>query len=238
MTRLITKGRSFFSFSNLVLIALLAGFFAFTRSNEADQKTVSAAADKMNVFYIGVDNPITVAVEEVSSRKVSVTSKDVELIDKGKGHYIVHASKPGDAILVVSAKGMKPQDMKFRVKRLPDPLAVLDNTKSLNWFEGGNLKAEDFKESKGLNLNMGICFDYQEVANIEIAEFSIVCVSKREDPVEVFNRQANFNDRAKALVAKAAPGDTYYFENVKARMPGTTGEENLRELNSLAFKIE
>jgi gliding motility-associated GldM-like protein len=223
------------SWGYFFIFAGLIGLFAFNGFESKDPKTVSVAADKMNVFYIGVDNPITVAVEEVSDESVGVASDDVEITKTARGQYNVKALKPGTATILVYGDGFESQQLTFRVKRLPDPIAVLDNSKSLNWFEGGKLKPEEFKDSKGMTLTMGN-FDFE--TNIEIAEFSMVWVSKRDDPTEVVNRQASFNDRAKALLDKAASGDTYYFENVVARVPGTTGDENLLKLNSLVFRIE
>ena len=219
------------------LFAGLTGLFAFNVFERMDQKTVSVAAEKMNVLFIGVENPLTVAVEGMEDDKVALASDDVEITKTGRGQYIVKALKPGNAAILVYGKGFEPKELIFRVKRLPEPIAVLNNDKSLNWREGGALNPEEFKESKGMALTMSSCFYFGGEPAFEITGFSMVCVSKRDDPVEVVNRRAEFNEKTKELIAKATPGDMYYFENVMARISGT-GDDNLVKLNSLAFKIQ
>jgi hypothetical protein len=232
MNSVITKVRSIIQPSHLVLISLFATFYAFTVSSNYELKTVSVAADKMNVFYIGVENPITVAVEGVPSRNVTVTSKDVQLIDKGKGRYAVTASKPGEAILLVSANGMEPQKIRFRVKRIPDPVATLENP-NLYFKTEGTVTAEDFKETAGVMLNMDGCFDYDH--KLKVAEFSILKVPKMGDPVEVYCRDGKLTDTAKKLIDSAVPGDTFYFEMIKSKEVESNTE---RKLNSMVFRIK
>ena len=46
---------------------------------EVGERSVTASADKMNVFYLGVDNPFSVSAAGVASKEVKVSSADLRL---------------------------------------------------------------------------------------------------------------------------------------------------------------
>ncbi|RMG82223.1 MAG: hypothetical protein D6714_11695 [Bacteroidetes bacterium] len=193
---------------------------------EVGERSATVSADKMNVFYIGVENPVSVSVAGVSSNKVKVDSKGCK-IRKGGNGYIVTASKPTDnAAIIVSAEGMPPKSFPFRVKRIPDPVARLSKS------SGGTMGNGEFKAQGGVGAFLDN-FDFD--ATCQIQGFNLVYVAKRQDPVEVINRGARYNEKAKRLVAKAKPGDIYYFDNVKAKCPGDPAG---RKINSMVFKIK
>lgn len=76
-------------------------------------------------------------------------------------------------------------------------------------------------------------FDFD--ANCAIQGYNLVYVAKRQDPVEVINGGARYNDKSKRLVQRAKPGDIYYFDNVKAKCPGDIAG---RTINSMVFNIK
>lgn len=100
---------------------------------------VSASTDavidpsKMNVFYIGIDNPVDIAVPGVDKDKLIVTSSNpkVSIVKGGDGKYL---AKPGPGATpketveimvsgVTSTGGKKNFGKKiFRLKSIPDPL--------------------------------------------------------------------------------------------------------------------
>ncbi len=201
----------------LLAAVLYAGFL------QAQTPAVSVAADKMNVLYIGVDNPLTVAVAGVPSENIRLQSNELTLIDKGNGNYVALARQPGTATISVEANNQPVKQLQFRVKRIPDPMAVYNDLTS------GAITAEDFK--KRANLSVALTSDYEGMS-CQIASFSLVWVRPKEDAIEVFVREGEVNERAKQLIETAAPGDFYYFENIRAKCPG--GE---RPLNALVFRI-
>lgn len=187
---------------------------------------MSVAADKMNVFYLGIDNPITVAVAGVPSDKVKLNSTDVLLTDVGDGKYNVQPKQIGLATIKVIAEGAEPRDVTFRVKRIPDPVARVGKT------TGGTYPAEQFKEAKSVNIFISN-FDFD--VNCTVSGFNVVRVGKNEDPVEVVNRGADFTERTLKLIQKAAPGDIFYFDEVMGQCPG---DSEPRKLNSMVYKLK
>lgn len=208
-------------FSLLIFIAM--GTFAFSNFS---YPTVSIAVDKMNVLYIGVDNPLTVAVAGVTSEKTKVESEDLELGNQGDGHYIARATKPGTAIIKVTAKGHATKEIEFRVKRIPDPIA------KINKSHGGNISAEVFKKTEGVDAMLDR-FDFD--ASCVVERYNMTVVPKQEDPVESINIGAKYNEKSKALLEKIKAGDIIYFDNVKCQCPG---DAEVRAINSMVFKIK
>ncbi len=206
-----------------LLMIVVMGSYAFS---SFEYPTVSIAVDKMNVLYIGVNNPITVAVAGVSTENTKVESEDLIIEDLENGHFIVTASKPGVAKIKVTAKGHATKELEFRVKRIPDPVARLGKS------QGGGMTAEAFMKHDGIDAIIDY-FDFD--ATCKIMEFNMTYVAKKEDPVESINRGRGYSEKTKALVLQAKAGDIFYFDNVSCECPG---DEEPRPINSMVFKMK
>ena len=193
---------------------------------EVGVRSATVSADKMNVFYIGVDNPVSVSVAGVSTNDIKVNGSGISMKKVSNGKYNVTASKPGDATITVSGGGLPATKFGYRVKRIPDPQARLSKS------SGGSMGNGQFKAQGGVGAFLDN-FDFE--ATCQIQGYNLVYVAKRQDPVEVVNRGARYNDQAKRLVNRAKPGDIYYYDNVKARCPGDPAG---RKINSMVFKIK
>ena len=192
---------------------------------EVGERSVTVSADKMNVFYIGVDNPVSVVAAGISSNDLKVSPNGISLNKTGKGKYNAKATKPGNATITVSGGGLAATKFDFRVKRIPDPIARLGNKDS------GALGTGEFRAQGGVAAWLDN-FDFD--AKCQIEGFIMTRVAKRQDPVDAPNRGPRFSGQAERLKNMASPGDIYYFENIKARCPGDAAA---RKINSLVFKI-
>ncbi len=192
---------------------------------EVGVRSANVSADKMNVFYIGVDNPISVSVAGASSNEIKVAGNGVTL-KGGGGKYVVNAKKPGEATINVSGGGLPNTPFNFRVKRIPDPIARLSKS------QGGAMGTGEFKAQGGVGAFLD-GFDFDAICKIQ--GYNLTYVAKRQDPVESVNAGPRYNAKSSRLVKNAKPGDIYYFDNVKARCPG----DNVgRTINSMVFKIK
>ncbi|NNE29284.1 MAG: hypothetical protein HKN16_06590 [Saprospiraceae bacterium] len=194
---------------------------------EVGRRSVAVSADKMNVFYIGVDNPVSVSAAGISSNELKVTGKNVTLKQAGKGKWIATGSRPSnDAGITVSGGGLKSTTFPFRVKRIPDPVARLSKS------SGGTMGNGEFKAQGGVGAFLDN-FDFD--AKCRIMGYSLVRVPKRQDAVESVNPGAKYNDKSRRLVNAASPGDVYFFQNVKSKCPGDSAG---RKINDMVFKIK
>jgi len=195
---------------------------------EVGRPSVNVSADKMNVFYIGVDNPISIAAAGVSSNDVAVSGAGGGITLSGSGSTrVVKVNAQGEATITISDKkaNKKLGDFKFRVKRIPDPVVKLANK------TGGTLGTGEMKAQLGL-IPMLENFDFE--AKCEIQSYILYYTKKRSDPVEIKGSGGRFADQAANAIKAAAIGDQYQFVDVKAKCPGDTAG---RTVNSLAFTI-
>ncbi len=196
---------------------------------EVGLRSVNVSADKMNVFYIGVDNPVSVSAAGVSSNQLQVSGSGggITLSPTGNGKYNVKVNRPGEAVITVSGGGLQPTNFNFRVKRIPDPVAKLTNKQ-----KSGGIPNGVFKAQAGLLAELEN-FDFD--ARCEIQGFNIVRVPRREDPQIAVNPGGRFRPEASAIVNQARPGDRFFFENVKAKCPGDAAGRNI---NDMVFTIQ
>ncbi len=231
MKNIITKPLTFWQL--LIAIFIVLSFNMFEKNS---QRTVSLAADNMNVLYIGIDNPMTLAVEGISNDQLKIEAENAVLESLGKGKFIAKVSKPGSAIFTVSGKGLPSQIIEYRVKRLPAPVAALEHPEAFSYLmRHGHLSQAILKNANGIMLNLGSCFGL--ATNLEVAGFKIIRIPKEGAPFEVYNPHGHFSEESKFLLAQASLGDIFRFEEIRARTPYSLNEASWVRLNNLEFKI-
>ncbi len=194
-------------------------------SYEVGQRSIAIQLDKMNVFYIGVENPISVSAAGVSSNDVKVNATGVNVANKGGGHFVITATTPGEATLTISAPGVS-QKFSYRVKRIPDPTPLLGAKHRSKQMNNGEFKAQG-----GIAAVLE-SFDFD--AKCDIAGFEVTYLPKRQDPITKNNGGARWGSDVQEMISKAKPGDAYFFDDIKCKCPGDAAARNL---GGLAFKI-
>ena len=194
---------------------------------EVGERSVAISPTKMNVFYIGVDNPVEISAAGVNSTKIKVSmgGSGGGTITKSGGGYVVKVTKPttkGNLAKVnVSADGLN-ASKEFRVKRIPDPVPMLSKNR------GGTMAPGAFKAQQGvLPVLKGFDFDVR----CEIKGFRLVRVAPRQDAEITVNRGGRYSAEAAGLVKKAKPGDRYFYEDIKCTCPGDKAPRSLGGMN-------
>ena len=194
---------------------------------EVGQRSIAVALDKMNVFYIGVDNPVSISAAGVSSNDLRVSGTGISIKKKSGGKYNVTASKPGNATIKVSGGGVS-QSFDFRVKRIPDPVPLLGAKHASKLMGNGEFKAQGGIASVLQN------FDFEAKCNV--VGFTTTYLAKRQDPSPPTpNAGARWNSKTASYISKAKPGDAYFFDDVKVKCPG---DNYPRNLGGLTFRIK
>jgi hypothetical protein len=106
-----------------IVLGLL--FFHIVSTFTAFSQHIAVSADKNNVFYVGVDNPITVVAENYACKDLVVKADDGEILQGYGCTFICHAYKTGRKDIIIYKKtGDKLQEIGrsfFRVKNIPPP---------------------------------------------------------------------------------------------------------------------
>ncbi|MEY2828427.1 MAG: gliding motility protein GldM, partial [Bacteroidota bacterium] len=109
-------------------------------SIQSEAQFVSVSCDKLNVIYIGVDNPITIAVSNYDVSKIFV-KVDSGIISGENGHYnwkiFRHAFGGANIYIYTKINGIDSllDKLNYRVKRVPEPVLKvggMSNSKTIN----------------------------------------------------------------------------------------------------------
>ncbi len=182
----------------------------------------SMQLDKMNVFYIGVDNPVTVAAAGYSVEDVSLDIPGAVVRDSAlKGHYNIRVDKIGKVQVAIRAKTKEGPvktvgGMEVRVKRIPDPTAKVGGVSS------GLMPASKFRIQIAPAAVLD-AFDFD--AKFKIISFQFSMKPLGRDYIGPYNAEDRngtrftTNSTIQKTMDMSRPGDKVFIENIKAVGP-------------------
>ena len=182
--------------------------------------------DKMNVLYIGVNNPISVSAPGTPTDKVKVTMSGGS-ISGSAGKYNVKVSSPGTARISVSAevapgKTQTLSTTEFRVKRIPDPIAQFAGK------TGGAMATVAIKAQNAIFAKLDN-FDFD--ASFKVTKFSLIIAKPRADAIVLSTSGNQLSSAMKSAMNGITPGSRVIFDNIIAVGPDGTP----RQLNAVAL---
>ncbi|MBC8756780.1 gliding motility protein GldM [Kordia sp. YSTF-M3] len=185
-------------------IPFVGNYVVVPRPNSA---TISA--DKMNVVYRGVDNPMTISFAGVSDNKVSATAPGLNKVSTGK--YNMKPQGGAKVTISVSATlddGTRVGDNKeFRIKEIPAPTG---------YFRGvaGSTKMSKSGVEKGTVQAKLDDFDFDLPLRVTQFDFKVP-----GQPTITVNG-SKLDSRAKSALNRAKRGQTVQILNIKAKSSG------------------
>lgn len=204
-------------------------YYPFRGEYMVAKPAAAVSPDKMNVFYIGVDNPVSISAAGVAPSDLQPSISGGTLTRSGKpGEYTVRVSGGTEATInvmaKVSGKQMSMGARKFRVKRIPDPVCYLGNIK----IEGKMSKAE-LSAQAGITAKMeGFDFDLKyEVVSYVV---STVVNGSVVDANATGNR---LPAQALSVFPKLKSGNKVYIESVKVKGP----DGSVRTISGVTIRV-
>jgi len=201
--------------------------YPFKHEYEVAKPSMTVSPTKMNVFYAGLDNPVSVSVPGISPTnvKVSITNGSIQ---SGATGYVVRPDKIGvlstiSVSALIDGTTKEIGSMPFRVKRVPDPVASVAGK-----IEGVITKNE-------LLAQQGVLakipdFDFE--MNFTVTSFN-VSTSRGGFVVDKPAKGNRFTQDQKDLMKGLNPGGRLYIESIVVK--GDDG--STRNLPSISFKI-
>jgi beta-lactamase regulating signal transducer with metallopeptidase domain len=192
---------------------------------------VAVELNKMNVFYVGVDNPVEVAVNGIPVNQLSV-----KLIGGGKivganGTYIATFTEPGHVQLEVSRNQNGQQKLlstkSFRVKRIPDPAPRFGGMPS------GPITVDKLQELKNVAV-LALLQNFDFDASCEVVHFDLTVLPKGLDPVSMNISGAVLTSDAIERLSVLTPGGAFFIDDIYVKCPG---DKEPRNIGGLAFKV-
>lgn len=177
----------------------------------ARPNSATIAADKMNVVYLGLDNPISVSFAGVSNDKVNVSSSIGGLTKVGDGKYNLKPSAGRE--VTITANGTLPDGkvvsskQVFRVKQMPAPR--------------GTIRGEYSPKGPISNLEqvtVGVRMeDFDFDVQLAVTQFTIIFPKG-----SVVINGTRLNEEAKRLAQGLKPGDKVIVTNIKSKLTGAS----------------
>lgn len=232
-----TGGQGLQTYSGVIKFKKPTGeydYYPFTQEYMVAAPAVAVEAEKMNVFYIGVENPIAVSAAGVSPTDLLVNPSGGGVTKTGGagGKFVLKFTSPGECLISVSAKtkdGTKPQGppKKFRVKKIPDPVAKIGGKIGNGILE---FKKLELASIGGVVAEVpGFEFD----AKFIVKSFIVSAVVK--GALKEFTCNGNsLSSEAKGVIQGLSAGSKLYFENIKASGP----DGSLRTLPNVSIKVK
>lgn len=191
--------------------------------------SATVSPDKMNVFYIGVDNPVSVSAPGFSKDKIRVSLSAGE-IKGANGTYVVNVKQRGDVKVTVSGEVEKGKSTvlgvsTFRVKPIPPPHVKFANK------GGGRLSAAAMRSQ---NRIFAILEDFDFDAKFNVNHFTMFIAKPRADIMKFESNSNAFTPEMQAAMNGITPGSRVTFDFVFA-----TGPDGLkRSLDPIIFTAE
>jgi gliding motility-associated protein GldM len=199
----------------------------FKKSFMVAAGSVVVSPTKMNVFYIGVDNPVDVSVAGIKPEDVSITMTNGKARSKRGSSYIVNPRRPGNSIVRVYASidGKKKQmgQKEFRVKRVPDPVATINDQKG-GGISKGVLIAQVGVAAKMENFEFDLKF--------RVTEFT-VSTTLNGFLKEATAKSYKLTKEQKNIIQSLSKGQRVYIQDIKAVGP----DGSVRKLPAIALLL-
>lgn len=192
---------------------------------------ITIQALNMNVFYIGVDNPLRIAASGVPAEEISVRFTGKGKMTGDHGNYIVQPAEPGIVTIQVFRVRNGTEtllgEQKYRVKRIPDPVPTVSGRKSQS------IALPVLLEANGVNALIEN-FDFD--AYCEVTGFEITVVPAKADATSILVTGSDFPDRVRELFKTLeTEGGGVFIDDIKVKCPG---DVNPRNVGGLAYKVK
>ena len=178
---------------------------------------------KMNVLYIGIDNPISISVPGIANTKINARSSHGSLKPAGNGTYNINPPKRGAPRKVNISVSANMKDgssksmgtMEFRLKRIPNPkIKILNKTGNLVFskVEVGRMNV--------VRAVYGEDFLFDGKANVVSCTMETTIKNK---PIKTDFRNGKLSAKAKSILQKVTPGTLVRFTKITVKgMDGST----------------
>lgn len=187
--------------------------------------SLTVSATKMNVFYTGVDNPVSISVSGVAESQIQPRISAGEISRVGNEWIVRVPETATTTVISVLADGRQMGESEFRVKRVPDPQATIAG------ITGGNIDRARLLAATAIIPTMPADFEFD--LSFQITSFEFVATRAGD----IFQRPGTgnrFTEEMVTYIQNARRGDRVWLENIYARGP----DGGTRRLGTINLTIQ
>jgi hypothetical protein len=176
----------------------------------------------MNILYRGFANPVEIAVPGIASENVTaqVTNGTIRKISAG---WEVLPGDQNESVITVLVNNKKVSEKIFRVKNVPNPIAVFAEKYD------GHISKDVALNTELLEVELK---DFGWDLKFVIKSFTFSCSNEKSDPGLLADGN-KITDKMKALIAGCKTGQNIIFKDIKALGP----DGRPRDLNQIVLTI-
>jgi gliding motility-associated protein GldM len=212
-----------------IIVILCTIIFNF-QLNSQTENSVVVSADKMNILYVGIDNPVSIAASGILSDKLKVIINN-GTISGSNGKYIVQPGGGSESIIEVSVE-VKPGEIKkvgsvvFKNKRIPDPSPCIGNYCNTSLY----ITKEELLKSTIVNVSLNMSFEIK----FEIVSFVFSYIGENKNKVDLTVTGNKFNQDIINSINKMNDGSELSIENIKVKF----SDGSVRILSPIEIKLK
>lgn len=167
------------------------------------------SADKMNVVYRGLPNPMTISIAGISDNNVTATAAGLKNL--GKGKYDLNPGAGTEVVINVSGKmtdGKTVTDKKvFRIKNIPAPLGAIGGTPGVQKGAKSRLQASQIS---------AVLPDFLYDLKFRVTQFAFKVPGQ---PTIIVNGD-RLSPQCVAALARVSKGDQVTISDIKSKVDG------------------
>jgi gliding motility-associated protein GldM len=206
--------------------------YSFKESYTVTKPAAAVAADKMNVFYAGIPNPVTIAAP-VAPEKLKINWGGASATSSGGGKYEVTVPQSlvnKELTVVVAADlGGKTQEMgktSFRVKSVPDPEVSLGGQ-----FRSGRVAKDQLLANPMVTALMSKDFNYE--LRWKVIGYRVTFVNNGIEDAPISSSAGLFPDAVQSKIRASKSGTVVEFSEIK--ITSIAGTKTLK--NAITIRI-
>lgn len=221
------------SYSGTIKVVAPSGkemIFPFKSEYIVARPALTVSADNMNVFYAGLDNPVSVSVPGIANDrlKVSISNGTITPLGNGKFNVNVMSGTQANITVVATMENGEVRNMgssTFRVKSVPKGTA-----RFAGQIEDGNVTIGE------INAQFGLSAFYQNFefkADCRVTSFDVSIMAAGGISDDHHQDGNSFGPILKSRIGKMKRGDRIYFYNILSVGP----DKKIVKLSPLMFKV-
>nr|WP_294777502.1 gliding motility protein GldM [uncultured Flavobacterium sp.] len=189
--------------------------------------SANIAADKMNVVYRGLPNPMTISFAGIADNNVTASAPG--LTSLGKGKYNLNPGSGTEVVITANGKmsdGKTVSDKKvFRIKNIPAPAGAIAGQVGI--IKGAKSRLEVSQISAVLQ-------DFLYDLNFEVTRFSF----KVPGQAAVIVSGNRVNAQCKAALQRASKGDQISIFDIKSKIVGNDAKIEIKTAAPVIYEIQ
>lgn len=191
------------------------------------QSSAAVQLDKMNVLFIGVDNPVTISGSgSVDQIKATITGGGGVMSGSGAKRTVRVTQETDECLIRVTTPDGKTTSVNFRVRSIPDPTPMIGAS------ESGDIQSAMFKSQAGVRAYVKNFF-YETQFNVTSFRITGDAAGFDDGIEDAVNTGAAWNE-ARKIITKCRPGSFITIEDIYAVGP----DGRRRKLTPLIFNLK